>query len=164
MSDCRKCQHDLVAYIHHELSPARRQRVAKHLDTCNTCYALYLQHQRLARQMKQDVPLIGQGHRPAFERIWAGIQQEVPRSAFKTYSTRYSLAAVVVMLMLIVPMTMGNGNIPAASPATQPAPLVAQMTPSVTESNTINSLEISLTPEAKPPKINAPSLDAISTP
>ena len=51
----------------------------------------------------------------------------------------------------MVPLTLGNQNLPLIIPATQPSPLVLQMTPSSTDSaeSALSAFEISLTPEAQ---------------
>lgn len=167
MLACKKCRTKLLAYVHHELAPLERRWISQHLDECETCYALYFQHQDMAQNLAQSVPLIGHGHQPALDRVWNAIQQDLvqPRHRVRTYPAHYGLAALAVTIMLLIPLTMGNQNLSLASPATQPSPLM-QATPSSTESaeSALIAPKISLTPRAVVPKIAVPSPDAITTP
>lgn len=168
MWNCKKCESDLVAYLHHELPPAKRQQVARHLDECERCYAIYLQQQDLTQNLTRVVPLIGQGQKATFDRVWKAVQQDIqePRRAVRPYHTRYGVAALAAVFMLLFPLTLGNQSLPLIIPATQPSPLVLQSTPSSTDNaeSALSAFEISLTPEATASRTTGPSPDVISTP
>ncbi len=167
MLTCEQCQSKLVAYLHRELDPLERRQVARHLDTCETCYALYLQEYELAQNLGEIVPLIGQGRQPRFDRMWSAIQQDIahPRRAVKRYPAHFGLAALAVTIMLLIPLVLGKQSLPLRPPATQPSPIVMRATPSSTETAIEPlGLQSSLTPEAKSILITGPSPDAITTP
>jgi anti-sigma factor RsiW len=161
---CKKCQSNLVAYLHHELTPIQRRQVARHLDECERCYAMYLQEQDLAQNLRQLIPLVGQERKLVLDRVWTAIQTTAsqPQGTARRFPAHYGLAAVVFTLMLLIPLTLGNKNLPLKVPP-QPAPLVAQATPSGTN-RAASALQISLTPEARTSRTAGPSPDAISTP
>jgi Putative zinc-finger len=167
MLACKKCQAKLVAFIHHELTPTQRRQVALHLDSCETCYAIYVQQQDLAQNLAQMLPHIGQGQQAQYDRVWAAVQQNIvqPRRSTTPYPARYGFAVLAFTLMLLIPLTLGNQNLPLVVP-TPPAPLLLQATPSSTDQaeSALSSLPISLTPNAKTSKTVGPSPDAISTP
>lgn len=170
---CSDCRSHLVAFLHGDVSPLLRRRVARHIDHCTACYSLYLQELDLMRDLKRTVPMIGQGHRPAFEAIWAEIQTDIvkPKRDLPRFHMRYGLAALALVMVFLVPLTLGNQNLTLASPPTQPIPLTQHATPKSTEPGTVETPvavsfltdESQATPEA-PQGTTGPSLDVISTP
>jgi hypothetical protein len=134
---------------------------------------LYLQELDLMRDLKRNVPLIGQGHHPAFDAIWAEIQTDIvkPKPSLPRFHMRYGLAMLALAMIFVVPLTMGNQNLTLASPPTQPVPLTQHATPNGTEPGAVETPvavsfltgESQSTPEA-PQSTAGPSLDVISTP
>lgn len=128
------CEHYsqlITAYIQDELSPTIRRRVMGHLNTCETCYVLYRQELDLVRHLTETIPLIGTSPQPPLKRVWSVVETELaqptPRQRFDRFQARYGLAMLLFALMLIVPMTMGNGGVTWAAPPTQPAPQTVTM-------------------------------------
>jgi anti-sigma factor RsiW len=167
MMTCRECRKQLVAYIHGELSPHRRRLVAYHLDDCQACYSIYQRERELARELRLNVPLIGQGGMPK-DRLWAAVQADLnrPRRKSTLYRARYGLAVVVAALALLFPWVMGRQELALAAPPTQPDPLSAIQRPDVTEpipSGTAVALsaaggENTPTPQARPRHAPAPDI------
>ena len=170
---CGECRSHLVAFLHGDVSPLLRRRVARHLDHCPACYSLYLQELDLMRDLKRNVPLIGQGHQPSFDAIWAAIQTDIvkPKPSLPRFHMRYGLAMLALVTVFLVPLTLGNQNLTLASPPTQPVPLTQPATPKGTEPGVLETPvaisfltdESQVTPEA-PQSTAGPSLDVISTP
>ncbi|MEO8606745.1 MAG: zf-HC2 domain-containing protein [Chloroflexota bacterium] len=170
---CGECRSHLVAFLHGDVSPLLRRRVARHIDHCPACYSLYLQELDLMRDLKRHVPLIGKGHQPAFDAIWAEIQTDIvkPKPSLPQFHMRYGLAMLALIMIFLVPLTMGNQNLTLASPPTQPVPLAQHATPKGTEPGAVETPvavsfltgESQTTPEA-PQSTAGPSLDVISTP
>lgn len=119
VTGCRYCRAHLDAYIAGELPPSARWRVAAHLDRCAACYAAYAQQREVVRELRRALPIIGRGHPPDFEYVWLNAQRELPRSSRD--SIQYGLAALLLVVLLVVPFTIGYHDIAAALP-TQPAP------------------------------------------
>src|SRR4051794_29255149 len=103
MISCNHCQKHLVTYVHRELSPKQQRRVAEHLDLCETCYALYLEHKRIANELARIVPTIGSGRPPAFDRVWAATRLDAARRTSNYYPLRYGMAMVAITLVLLIP-------------------------------------------------------------
>ena len=170
---CGECRSHLVDFVHGDVSPLLRRRVARHLDHCPACYNLYLQELDLINDLKRNVPLIGKGHQPSFDAIWAEIQTDIvkPKPRMPQFHMRYGLAMLALVIVFLVPLTMGNQNLTLASPPTQPAPLAQHATPNGTEPGAVETPvaisfltgESQVTPEA-PQGTAGPSLDVISTP
>src|SRR5687767_15006149 len=136
---CGECRLHLVAFLHGDVSPLLRRQVARHLDHCPDCYGLYLQELDLMRDLKREVPRIGAGHQPRFDQVWAAIQQDIVKPSMPRFHMRYGLAMVALMLVSLVPLTMGNTKLAFASPPPQPIPLTQHATPSGTEPGTVET-------------------------
>jgi hypothetical protein len=170
---CGECRLHLVAFLHGDVSPLLRRQIARHIDHCPDCYGLYLQELDLMRDLKREVPRIGAGHQPRFDQVWAAIQQDIvkPKPSLPRFDMRYGLAMVALMLVFLVPLTMGNPKLAFASPPPQPIPLTQHATPSGTEPGAVETAvaisfltdQSQVTPEA-PQQTSGPSLDVISTP
>ena len=165
MISCKYCQKHLVTYIHRELSPKQQRKVAEHLDRCETCYALYLEHKRMANELLRIVPTVSSGRPPAFDRVWAAARLDAARRTSNYYPLRYGMAMVAITVLLLIPFALGRTNQVLAEPPTQPAPLL-RVTPNVTvatEEGVSVAFEISQTPapEKSPATLH---LDVISTP
>ena len=165
MISCKQCQKHLVAYINHELSPKLKDQVSKHLDHCETCYPLYLQHKRVAYELHRVMPLVGNYRPPTFERVWKAAQLDVARRTSNYYPLRYGMAMLAITVLLIIPFALGRTNQVLADPPTQPAPLL-RVTPNVTaatDEGVSVAFEISQTPAPAKLPSTLP-LNAISTP
>ncbi|MBI5670420.1 MAG: zf-HC2 domain-containing protein [Chloroflexi bacterium] len=170
MMTCRNCQAHLVAYLHNELSPHLRRRVAYHLDDCPVCYAVYVWQRDLARDLQNAVPLIGRGSQPRLNRVWAAVQADLaqPRRTPLFYQARYGLAMLAAALTLLFPWVFSGHDVTLAAPPTQPAPLLAVQTAGVTAplpAGTAVALSVTLndgpaTPEAQPRGLPAPGATA----
>jgi hypothetical protein len=170
---CGECRSHLAAFIQGDVSPLLRRRVARHIDHCPACYNLYLRELDLTRDLKRSVPLIGKGQQPAFDAIWSEIQSEIrgPKPGLPRFHMRYGLAMLALVIVFLVPLTMGNQRLTLASPPTQPVPLTQHATPNGTEPGAVETPvavsfltdESLVTPEA-PQRTVGPSLDVISTP
>jgi len=165
MISCKHCQKHLVTYIHRELPPKLHRKVSEHLDRCETCYALYLEHKRMSTELSRIVPTISAGKPPAFDRVWAAARLDAARRTSNYYPLRYGMAMVAITLLLLIPFALGRSNQVLAEPPTQPAPLL-RVTPLVTvatEEGVSVAYEISQTPA--PAKLPSTlHLDVISTP
>ena len=165
MISCKQCQKHVIAYINHDLSPKIRNQVAQHLDQCEACYALYLQHKQTTRELRRVMPLLGNNRPPAFDRVWAAARLDAARRTSNYYPLRYGMAMLAITFLLLIPVALGRTNHVLAEPPTQPAPLL-RVTPNVTaatEEGVSVAFEISQTPA--PAKLPSTlSLDAISTP
>jgi hypothetical protein len=144
-----------------------RRRVARHLDHCETCYILYQQELDLMGELEGIVPQIGVGNGANFDRLWSDIQDEIRQPSAPRFQMRYGLAMMALILVFLVPMTMGNQNL-SLTTLPPPAPIAALATPDLTapsKQTTVALLlnEYQTTPEA-PVGTTAPAVSLTNIP
>jgi hypothetical protein len=123
-------------------------------------------------ELERTVPLIGRPHAAQLNRMWASIQSDMAhsREAQWGFSLRYGFAALALLLVLLLPWTLGSGRVALAIPS-QPAPhLIAAETPDSTEPAVAptaialnTSTEHPTTPPAQLPH-RAPAPETLTTP
>ena len=164
---CHTCRKRLDGYMDQQLSTGQRRQVARHLDNCPRCYALYSQRRELRRELAYRLPQLGRDHTPDFDRIWGAIQVELPQKSSPQggFQMRFGLAAMMLMVMLLLPFTMGNHDVVRHSiPPTQPAPEIqATGTPEVsvtlaTEEALLLTRESRLKAMTAPPTLPEPDM------
>jgi anti-sigma factor RsiW len=162
MMTCKNCQYHMTAYLDGELSPPARQRMTQHIQVCPVCYTVHSQQRDLQRDLAYDVPLIGQENRPRYDKMWASIQADMSRPKQPRYQMRYGLAALMLLVALLLPWTIGRQSKALAALPTQPSPeLTATRTPGVAGARIMGTLASVLyssigTPEAAPQLVRAP--------
>ncbi len=159
---CRECRALLPGYIQRELTPKQRERVSRHLNTCIECYAAYEEQRTLVRELVINVPRIGSDH-PPLGQIRAAVMAEIahpkPRRSAHLQA-RYSLAVLVLMVMLLLPSTFRSYA--AAPPPTPPRP--ENVTPSGTIMIVASATEAANTLTATLQSNYAPISGATDTP
>jgi len=105
MSACHDFQSQMTAYVHDELPPLARRRLARHIQQCSACYIAYARERDLARELEFRVALVGQPRPAELKRVWSAIQQDMrqPRSSRLHFRLRYGLAAFMFTLGLLLP-------------------------------------------------------------
>lgn len=155
---CRYCRANLDAFMDRALTPRARRRVARHIDSCPSCYEVYTLRRELRRELQQAIPLVGRGHTPDFERIWGAVRVEIPRPSGRQAQFRYGFAALLLLLALLVPFTMGNHELTRAVPV-PPVPYtdVSNETPaSAEEPQLVATVAASSTTSSSPAQETAP--------
>lgn len=121
----RYCRSRMVAYLHGELTPPVRQRMARYIDESPTCYAEYLRQRDAVRELTWKLPLVGQPDKPQLDNIWSAIQAEMKGHHTSrrrpAIHMRYGFAGMVLALTFLMPFTMGNRDVAFSVPS-QPAP------------------------------------------
>jgi len=124
MLTCRDCQSHLTAYLHRELTPKMRRRVALHLNQCDRCANLYAAERDLSQELAFAVPQLGQPDAAQIRRIWSAIEAEQSQPSaphWTRYTTRYGFAGLLLMLALLIPMTVRSQQMGLSLPL-QPVP------------------------------------------
>lgn len=132
---CRHYRALLPGYIERELSPAQRARVSRHLNECAECYVAYIEQRQLVQELSISVPRIGAaqlGMQPHLDKIRAAVMAEMAAPAarkpkLRIDQARYSLAALLLMMALLLPWSMRNRSF-ALPPPPQPETLTPQGT------------------------------------
>ena len=118
---CRYCKFNLDAFLDGRLSARARRRFDRHIDTCPGCYHAYVARRDLRRELQQSLALVGQNHHPDFARIWQSVKAEIPRRSTRQTQFRYGLVVLLLLLGLVLPFTLGNGDLGRVVPS-QPKP------------------------------------------
>ena len=121
------CQAQLDAYLDGQLTAKARRRVGQHISRCESCYAEYVRRRDLRNDLQQTLPLVGQRNAPDFARVWQRVRRELPNPTYerRRYQARFGLAALMVMLILMLPFMMGHRDLPMILPP-RPAPDLTQ--------------------------------------
>ena len=117
---CKFYARQIDSYLDKTLNLRARRRFARHIDDCATCYRAYVRRRDLRRDLQGAVALVGRDHTPDFDRMWGAIRDELPQPRYQA-PFRYGLAALMLLLALMVPFTMGNRDLGRAVPD-QPQP------------------------------------------
>jgi hypothetical protein len=141
----RHVTHLLTRYVHGQLRPAQRARVLNHVRVCGTCRAALAREERLAADLRREMPAFGQPTAAQLAGVWAGVWEQVgaprqPRTNGLTWLPGLSMMlALALALALALPVLAGR-DIRAEAAPMQPRPAdLASPTPGAT-----------LTDEARP--------------
>ena len=140
-------KHLLLAYLHGELSPAERDRVAQHIRHCEACRQALAEEERLAAELRTRLPILAAPQPGQLARLWTGIAARIaPQEASRRVSRRgpatalssaFGMALTFGLIFAIaLPLLLG-GDMPSGV-ATQPRP------------DTVNVASFSLTGTAVP--------------
>lgn len=167
----RYCKARMLAYIRGELPPRSRRRMARYLDECPRCYQEYQRQRSTLLELERTLPAFGAASGEQLGRIWTRVQADMQRRPGGLrpiiYHASYGLAALMLLVILMLPLA-GTGGSAAAAPLMQPEPvlrLVASttLTPgspalSATRSApvTVRGGQTSSVPETVPPNTPRP--------
>jgi anti-sigma factor RsiW len=119
------CKARMIAFLHGELPPGSRRRVAQYIDEYPRCYAEYVRQRSLQHELGHRLPSLGQPTPDQLERIWAGIQEEMRpaprRKSQPAFVARYGLATLALVMVLLIPLLLGSVDGPPIT-VTQPRP------------------------------------------
>jgi len=162
---CGECRTLLPGYIGRELSREARARVASHIDTCDTCYGVYLQQRAVTGELRQLLPAIGQAETPRLESIWSAVQTGLsqPRvSPLQKDPTRFGIAALIIAAAVLLPWLINQQRLVLSLPL-PPTPVAlavlsqeteAVITSATAEGNTVSVnteyVSMAATPPAQP--------------
>jgi hypothetical protein len=124
--------HLLTAYVHHQLRPAQRERVLLHVRSCPTCRAALDREERLAYDLIQYMPQIGQPRPNQLARLWPGIWREfrVPPVNFGHWLPSYGLLLALMLACAFFASALFGGPSHAVAAPVQRVP--ADIRPTVT--------------------------------
>ncbi|MBN1681734.1 MAG: zf-HC2 domain-containing protein [Anaerolineae bacterium] len=139
----RHVTHLLTRYVHGQLRPAQRARVVNHVRMCSRCRAALVREERMAADLRREMPLFGQPRPGQLAHVWAGVWQQVSepprRSTIDRSSWLPGISMVLAMILLVavaLPLLTNNDSRVEAAPQ-QPRPNVfaatASPTPGVTD-------------------------------
>lgn len=125
----RHVTHLIDRYVQGQLGPAQRAQVIEHVRICARCSAALAREERVAADLRREMPRLGQPDRGQMDRIWAGVWQEVqaPRPPAHRAVGWPGLSMALVALLVIalaLPLLAQDGMRAEAAPFDTEANLV----------------------------------------
>lgn len=99
----RHVTHLIDRYVQGQLRPAQRARVINHVRACARCRAALAREERLAADLRRELPRLGQPSAAQIDRVWAEVSRSVqPVSArSRRLSRRPGLGMALALLVVI---------------------------------------------------------------
>ncbi len=135
----RHVTHLLTRYVNGTLRPKQRARVVNHVRTCDACRAALAREERLARDLRRELPHVGTPRPGQLAAVWAGVMREInaPRERRVDRSTVVSglslMIALALAVVLALPLMADDGVRVEAAPQQARPVSTASPTPGVTE-------------------------------
>lgn len=113
----------IARYIDGQLRPAQRAQVVNHVRTCAACRAALAREERIAADLRREMPRFGQPDAARIDRVWSDVWRDfetTPRPVRSNRTLRLpelSVAlAMLVMLALALPLLAQSGMRAEAAP------------------------------------------------
>jgi anti-sigma factor RsiW len=128
--------HLINRYLDGQLSPSQRARVINHARGCAACRATLAREERLAADLRRELPSMGQVRAGQLAQVWAGVRKDMsasrPRVGAGLPGVSVALA-MVLALAVALPLLIESGLRAEAAPL-QPRPIsTASPTPDASE-------------------------------
>ena len=145
-------RHLLVAYVHHQLSPALEQQVDSHIRACSECRTALARENQLTHELARTVPLIGRPRPGQLSRLWPAIWREfrTPKTNAKRWLPSYGLLMAFMLACAFFTSSLfaGQSHVIAAPVQLVPADVRPTVTPIHTDEPTVTAPEPSETARA----------------
>ena len=138
----RHVTHMLARHAAGQLRPGQEARVINHVRVCADCREALIREERIAADLRREMPRFGQPHGAQMAQVWAGVWAEVgpaPRASRGRPLWLPGVSAVLAMLVIAVaalPLILERGMTVEAA-LVGPSPNVVVVTgspvPDVTE-------------------------------
>jgi hypothetical protein len=119
----RHVTHLVIRYVHGQLRPAQRAQVINHVRGCPDCRARLAREERVAADLRREMPLIGQACGVQLAHVWAGVWHEIgsPRPRSRPGGTFWlpglsAALAVLLLAALALPLLAQSGLRAEAAP------------------------------------------------
>lgn len=90
----------LPAYVHRQLKPQQRARVARHLAVCAACRTALIREEGIARDLATLMPAVGQPEPGQLRRLLPAIMAEVRAKPAHPIRLAPSIGVMVAMLLI----------------------------------------------------------------
>jgi len=118
MPTCDDYRSQLVSYINRELPRRKQQRLAKHLQHCEGCYAAYVRERDTAQHLTRELMLLGQSSSSQLDSIWDAVTKQVNSPTSQTantsknsYNWQPGAAWAALVILCMIPWTMSWNNL-----------------------------------------------------
>jgi hypothetical protein len=144
----RHVTHLLARHVHGQLSPARRAQVINHVRVCAACRAALAREERLAADVRREMPQFGQPRPAQLAHVWASVWDELGpqaggRSRRSTVRERVhgwpwlpglSMILAALLLLAVALPLIAQSDIRVEAAPLQPRPVsTASPTPGATD-------------------------------
>jgi anti-sigma factor RsiW len=128
----------LTAYVHDELPSHLRERVARHVQVCDQCYARLRRERDLVHTIEAQLPAMGFARQDQLSRLLPGIladgaSQRVTQASGNLKGFGLALVVSVLLIMLVPALIMPHVGVVAAPDQPAPYMIAATATQSVTD-------------------------------
>jgi anti-sigma factor RsiW len=135
----RHVTHLLTRYVHGQLRPSQRARVINHVRTCPACRVALAREERVAADLRREMPAFGQARPGQLAQVWLDVWGEIgathsppPHTTRSTWLPGLSVVlAMLLLLAVALPLLVQSGLRAEAAPM-QPRPNLAFSTASPT--------------------------------
>lgn len=117
----------LAAYVHNELPPHLQQRVSRHVQGCDACYAALCQQREIDRLLQDELRGLGTPRPEQLARLLPGILAEAAPTRHAPRLRRPGLGLAVglsMLLFMLIPALVMPRASAIALPQDQPSPQV----------------------------------------
>lgn len=126
----RHVTHLLARYASGQLGPAQQARVVNHVRTCPACRAALAREERVAAELRREMPAFGQPGVAQMARVWAGVWADMDPASRSGGHNRplwlpgvSALLAMLIIAMVALPLILGRETSVEAA-LVQPSPNV----------------------------------------
>ncbi len=142
----RHITHLISGYVQGQLGPVQRAQVVNHVRACARCREALAREERIAADLRREMPHIGQPHPGQMARVWAGVWADIqtprrpagPRRSSWVPGLGMALAALL-MIALALPLLAQSGMRAEAAPF-EPGSNLVRSTASPTPGGTDEAL------------------------
>lgn len=171
--------HLLTAYVHHELPRHLSERVVRHVETCDACYAALTRARDMARFLGAQVPTFGAPRPEQLARLLPGILAEAGdrpaqrQGGRRSFLPGFGLALVLTLILALAVPALASSHVVVERAPDQPAPYMirATATPGVTDapwlgvaSPTVVAQRVDMEAATEPAFHAPPSAPIVGTP
>jgi anti-sigma factor RsiW len=127
----------LTRYAHGQLSPAQRARVINHVRNCDHCRMVLAREERLAADLRREMPLIGQLRPGQLAHVWVGVWQEIgtpprqprTRSGGSIWLPGLGIALTMLLVLIIAVPLVAQNEVRAEAAPRQALPILSTASP-----------------------------------
>jgi hypothetical protein len=127
----------LTRYAHGQLSPVQRARVINHVRNCDHCRMMLAREERLAADLRREMPLIGQPRPGQLAHVWVGVWQEIgtpprqprARSGGSIWLPGLGIALTMLLVLIIAVPLVAQNEVRAEAAPRQALPVLSTASP-----------------------------------
>jgi hypothetical protein len=131
--------HLVTRYVHGQLRAVQRARVINHVRSCADCRASLAREERLADDLRREMPRMGEPRARQLAGLWAGVWEELsaPRRPPRSVPLMWvpGLLAMMLVLAIALPLLVQSSARVQAAPSQARPVSTASPTPGLLETD-----------------------------